>query len=171
MTSTAAGSPRTMTARRARISAILARQPIGSQDELGNVLAAEGIHVTQTTLSRDLDAIGAMKEVDADGRQHYVLSAAASSDTSIPVAGSEISLARVTNELLVSAEAAGNIVVVHTPPGAAQFLAGHLDRSTTLDSVGCVAGDDTIIVVLRSDGAARDFCATLLSMADKRRTP
>jgi transcriptional regulator of arginine metabolism len=160
-----------MTARRARISAIIATQSIGSQDELGHVLAAEGIHVTQATLSRDLDAMGAIKELDENGRQHYALSGSASSDTSIPVVGSDTGLVRATAELLVSAEAAGNIVVVHTPPGAAQFLAGHLDRSTALDSVGCVAGDDTIIIVLRGDDAAREFCTTLLTMAEQRRTP
>ena len=171
MSGIASGSPRTMTARRARISAILARQPIGSQEELGNALATEGIHVTQATLSRDLDAIGAVKEVDADGRLQYVLPESAASDTSIPAAGSDAGLVRAASELLVSAEAAGNIVVVHTPPGAAQFLASHLDRSTALDSIGCVAGDDTIVIVQRSEAAARDFCTTLLSIAEQRRTP
>ena len=61
--------------------------------------------------------------------------------------------------------------MVHTPPGAAQFLAGHIDRSTALDSIGCVAGDDTIIIVQRSDASARDFCTTLLTMAEQRRAP
>ena len=59
MTSVATSTPRTMTARRARIAGILATRAIGSQEELGQALAAEGIHVTQATLSRDLDAIGA----------------------------------------------------------------------------------------------------------------
>ena len=48
------------------------------------------------------------------------------------------------------AEAAGNIAVLHTPPGAAQFFAGHLDRSTAFDTVGTVAGDDTVIIVMRT---------------------
>jgi transcriptional regulator of arginine metabolism len=171
MTDTVTGSPRTMTARRARIAAIIATTAIGSQDELGTVLAEEGIHVTQATLSRDLDAIGAAKSVDDDGRLHYTLTDRSSADTSIPVAGTDAHLARVAEELLVRAEAAGNIAVMHTPPGAAQFLAGHLDRSTLVDSVGCVAGDDTIILVMRSPDDASELCAMMLKLAEQRRSP
>jgi transcriptional regulator of arginine metabolism len=164
------GSPRTMTARRARIATIIATTLIGSQEELGTALAAEGIHVTQATLSRDLDAIGALKSVDEEGRQYYSLSDHAASDTSIPSVESDTTLVRTAAELVVRAEAAGNIVVVHTPPGAAQFLAGQLDRSTMLDCVGCVAGDDTILIVLRTPDDAHDYCATLLTVAEQRRT-
>jgi transcriptional regulator of arginine metabolism len=171
MTDVVTGSPRTMTARRARIAAIIATALIGSQEELGNVLAGEGIHVTQATLSRDLDAIGATKAVDDEGRLHYALTERSSADTSIPVAGTDTNLARVAEELLVRAEAAGNIAVIHTPPGAAQFLAGHLDRSTLVDSVGSVAGDDTIILVMRTPADAADLCAMMLKLAETRRNP
>lgn len=161
------GTPRTATARRARISALIATHDVVSQEELGALLADEGISVTQATLSRDLLALGATKAADSDGRMHYVLDAAA--DTSIPVTGAESTLARVANELLVRAEAAGNIAVVHTPPGAAQFLAGHLDRAQLFDPVGSVAGDDTVIIVMRTPQEAEDLCTTLLRMADDRR--
>jgi transcriptional regulator of arginine metabolism len=170
MTDVAAGAPRTMTARRARIAAIIATSEIGSQEELGNIQAEEGIHVTQATLSRDLDAIGAAKSVDEHGRLHYTLTDRSSADTSIPVAGADASLARVAEELLVRAEAAGNMAVIHTPPGAAQFLAGHLDRSTLVDSVGSVAGDDTIILVMRTPEEAADLCAKMLKLAEQRRS-
>ena len=170
MTSVLTGAPRTMTARRARISAIIATMTVASQDELGTLLAAEGIHVTQATLSRDLDAIGAVKEIDEGGRSHYALADHGSIDTSIPTPGTDAALARVAGEVLVRAEAAGNIAVLHTPPGAAQFLAGHLDRSATIESVGSVAGDDTIILVMRTPRAARDLCARLLRLAEQRRT-
>jgi len=166
----AAGTPRTATARRARIAGLIAQHAIGSQEELGQLLAAEGIHVTQATLSRDLVAIGAAKAPDEEGHAHYSL-VDAESDTSIPVAGAEAALARVVGELLVRAEAAGNIAVLHTPPGAAQFLAGHLDRSTLFDTVGTVAGDDTVIIVLRTARQATTLCSTLLRMADQRRSP
>jgi transcriptional regulator of arginine metabolism len=168
---TSPGSPRTMTARRARISALIATHEVASQEELGHLLAEEGIHVTQATLSRDLDAIGATKAVAADGHLHYALSGASVADTSIPVAGGEANLARVATELLVRAEAAGNIAVLHTPPGAAQFFAGHLDRSAAFDTVGTVAGDDTVIIVMRTPQEADDLCNTLLRMADQRRAP
>jgi transcriptional regulator of arginine metabolism len=163
------GSPRTATARRARIAALISAHPVGSQEELGHLLAEEGIHVTQATLSRDLVAIGASKETDDDGHLHYALDEAAAADTSIPVAGHDATLARVVSELLVRAEAAGTIAVLHTPPGAAQFLAGHLDRSTAFDTVGTVAGDDTVLIVMRSPDEAVELCNTLLRMADLRR--
>ena len=163
------GSPRTATARRARIAQLIATHEIGSQEELGQLLADDGIHVTQATLSRDLLALGATKAAADDGRQHYVVDAAA--DTSVPQAGADATLARVANELLVRAEAAGNIAVLRTPPGAAQFLAGHLDRSPAFDTVGTVAGDDTIIIVMRTPREATRLCTTLLRMADDRRAP
>jgi transcriptional regulator of arginine metabolism len=166
---TGSPSPRTMTARRARIATLIATHAIGSQEELGLLLADEGIHVTQATLSRDLDAIGASKSVDADGRLHYLLDDLGANDTSIPLPGADATLARVANELLLRAEAAGNIAVLHTPPGAAQFFAGHLDRSTAFRPVGSVAGDDTVLIVLRTPEEAIELCNTLLRMADDRR--
>ena len=165
-------SPRTATARRSRIAALISAGSVGSQEELGQLLAAEGFHVTQATLSRDLGAIGAVKTVAADGSHRYCLTDdAAAADTAIPVAGAEASLGRVAAELLVRAEAAGNIAVLHTPPGAAQFLAGHLDRAAVFDTVGTVAGDDTVIIVMRTPTEADDLCSSLLKMADQRRAP
>lgn len=169
--STVHGSPRTATARRSRIAALIATHAVGSQEELGHLLAEEDIHVTQATLSRDLVAIGAVKAVDADGHSHYVLGEAAAADTTVPLASADATLARIANELLVRAEAAGNIAVLHTPPGAAQFLAGHLDRSPAFDTVGTVAGDDTVIIVMRTPREATELCSGLLRMADQRRVP
>jgi transcriptional regulator of arginine metabolism len=168
---TATGSPRTATARRSRIAVLISSQVVASQEELGHLLAAEGIHVTQATLSRDLVAIGATKASDDDGHSHYALDEAAAGDTTIPLPGTDATLARVANELLVRAEAAGNIAVLHTPPGAAQFFAGHLDRSIAFDTVGSVAGDDTVIIVMRTPKAAVGLCNTLLKMANQRRNP
>ena len=164
---TGSGTPRTATARRARIAAIIASTHVTSQEELGQVLAAEGIHVTQATLSRDLVSIGAVKAVDEAGHHHYAIDESA--DTSLPLPGGDAALARLATELLVRAEAAGNIAVLHTPPGAAQFFAGHLDRSTAFDTVGTVAGDDTVIIVMRTPREATGLCTTLLRMADQRR--
>ena len=159
------GSPRTATARRSRIAEILSDTPVTSQEELGLLLDAEGVHVTQTTLSRDLLALGAVK--DADGT--YVLNIPESPESLHGRATHEGSLGRVVGELLVRAEAAGNIAVVRTPPGAAQFLAGHLDRSSAFDTVGTVAGDDTIIIVMRTEDDAQELCQALVRMAEQRR--
>lgn len=156
-------APRTMQARRARIASLISARAIASQEELGHLLAAEGITVTQATLSRDLDALGAVKRATASGAVAYTIGSAR--DTSLHVDGAEASFARVAAELLVGAEAAGNILVLRTPPGAAQFFAGHLDRTQPADVVGSVAGDDTVIVVMRTPSAAARLCASLLATA------
>lgn len=162
-------SPRTMNARRARIAALLSAHAVASQEDLGRLLEAEGVHVTQATLSRDLDALGAAK-VSVEGQSRYVVPARVASDTSLPADGADAALARAAQELLLQADAAGNIAVVHTPPGAAQYFAGHLDRSHCFETVGSVAGDDTIILVMRTEADARALCQHLLELAEMRRT-
>jgi transcriptional regulator of arginine metabolism len=164
----AQASPRTMNARRARVAVLLAGSSIGSQEELGILLAKEGISVTQATLSRDLDALGAIKRMDASGNVRYEITEVIEADTSLPMSLSEQSLARAAHELLLRAEAAGNIAVLHTPPGAAQFFAGHLDRSAVFDSVGTVAGDDTVIIITRSPDDAVKLCQSLLELAEAK---
>lgn len=158
--------PVSMAARRARIAALVSSQTIASQEELGRLLDDEGIHVTQATLSRDLDALGAVKEHLVNGEVRYSVPSRAAIDTSLP--REDHSLQRVVTETLLRAEAAGNIAVVRTPPGAAQYLAGHLDRNPSLETVGSVAGDDTIIIVMRTAKDAVTLCDTLVSMSTGR---
>ena len=110
--------PESVAARRARIAALICEQVVSSQEDLGRLLADDGIVVTQATLSRDLDAIGAVKKADAGGGTRYLVPDQQKWDTSLPVG--DPSLPRILNETLLKAEAAQNIVVLHTPPGAAQ---------------------------------------------------
>ncbi|NMO04884.1 arginine repressor [Gordonia sp. TBRC 11910] len=144
----------TRAGRHARIVAILAQQQVRSQSELARLLAAEGIEATQATLSRDLDELGAVKLRAPDGGVGvYVVP-----EDGAPVrgvSGGTDRLARLLGELLVSADASGNLAVLRTPPGAAQYLASALDRASLPDIVGTIAGDDTIFVVARepADGA------------------
>jgi transcriptional regulator of arginine metabolism len=157
--------PESVTARRARIATLICERAVRSQEDLGRLLAEDGIVVTQATLSRDLDAIGAVKKPDTDGGTRYLVPDQQKWDTSLPVG--DPSLPRILNETLLKAEAAQNIAVLHTPPGAAQYLAGHVDRSGLFESVGSVAGDDTIIIVMRDSAAAQTLCATLLDLSEK----
>lgn len=157
--------PESVAARRARIAALICEHPVHSQEDLGRLLADEGIVVTQATLSRDLDAIGAVKQSDADGETRYRVPEQGKWDTSLPVG--DPALPRILNETLLKAEAAQNIAVLHTPPGAAQYLAGHVDRSGLFESVGSVAGDDTIIIVMRDAAEAQRMCDTLLDLSKK----
>src|SRR5699024_9150321 len=79
---------------------------------------------------------------------------------------SEARLARLCAELLVSAEVSGNLVVLRTPPGAASFLAAAFDKTESLDSVGSIAGDDTVLVIARDPGAAGTLVSRLLALAE-----
>lgn len=159
-------TPHTMKARRALIAEVLASREVTAQEEIIKILGERGFSVTQATVSRDLDAIGASKFTDDKGFTRYVISDRVAADTSLPVAGAESELERVCAETLLRAQSAQNIAVLHTPPGAAQYLAGYLDRSRTFDSVGTVAGDDTIMIVMPTAQAAEQLCATVLGWAE-----
>ncbi len=138
----------TRVARQAKISELVATHQLRSQSELVRLLAENGIEVTQATLSRDLDELGAVKLRAADsGAAVYVIP-----EDGSPVRGVQGGtgrLSRLLGELLTSADGAGNLAVLRTPPGAAQFLASAIDRATLAEVVGTIAGDDTIIVIAR----------------------
>lgn len=141
MTSTRAG-------RQARIIDLVTHRVVHSQTELAALLASEGIEVTQATLSRDLEELGAVKLRGVNGGAPvYVIPEDGSPVRG--VAGGTSRLSRVLSELLVSADASGNLAVLRTPPGAAHFVASALDRAALPEVVGTVAGDDTILVVAR----------------------
>jgi len=157
--SAAVASVTTPTARRQRIADLLETRVVRSQTELSDLLAADGIAVTQATLSRDLDELGAGKVRGPGGALVYALPAQGGDGTPRPggaVRESRGRLARLAAELLVSAEASGNLVVVRTPPGAANFLASALDRGAVPGLLGTIAGDDTVLIVAAgADGADR----------------
>jgi transcriptional regulator of arginine metabolism len=155
----------TKAARHARIVELVRSRTIRSQSELAELLAAEGVQVTQATLSRDLDELGAMKVRTAGGGAAYVIPedgepvprpAAPPAERRAPAR-----LVRLLRELLTDADASGNLAVLRTPPGAAQFLASALDRSGLPEIVGTIAGDDTILVVLREPVTGEEFVTTL----------
>ena len=118
-----------------------------SQTELAELLAGDGIHVTQATLSRDLEELGAVKIRSAAARR--TSSQRTGRRCCARPSRPRQRLVRLLRELLTDADASGNLAVLRTPPGAAQFLASALDRSGLPEVVGTIAGDDTILVVAR----------------------
>ena len=74
-------------------------------------------------------------------------------------------LARLCAELLVTAEASGNLVVLRTPPGAAQFLASAIDHSVLPAVLGTIAGDDTVLVIAREGETGAALAARFLALA------
>jgi transcriptional regulator of arginine metabolism len=171
-------SPVTKAARQAQIADILTRTRVRSQEELADLLAQRGVKVTQATLSRDLEDLGAVRLRVAGGALVYALPGdpggpgsppggmagppASSSPDALPGA-----LPRVA-DLLVSAEASANLVVLRTPAGGAQLLASAIDHAGWASILGTVAGDDTVLVITRDPAGGEQVAHALLRLAERR---
>ncbi|MBL0927933.1 MAG: arginine repressor [Phycisphaerales bacterium] len=132
--------------RRRLIADLLGRRNVSSQEDLRQQLAGHGVRATQGTLSRDLRALGVVK-----GPQGYILPLGG--PMPMPSEGQDDAWRGVepaVRQHLVSADSAGNLIVLRTAPGHAQALASELDRRPPRGVVGTVAGDDTIFVATRS---------------------
>ncbi|MBW8805769.1 MAG: arginine repressor [Catenulisporales bacterium] len=161
--------PQTRIARHQRIAQLLERHSVRSQADLGRLLAEAGLSVTQATLSRDLDELGAVRVRDGAGNLVYAIPAEGGDRT--PVAAQaepvfEQRLHRLLGELMVSAEASGNLVVVRTPPGAAQFLASAFDKAAVPEILGSIAGDDTVLLISRDPLGGPALAGKLLASAE-----
>jgi transcriptional regulator of arginine metabolism len=144
---------RTKAARQYAIRQLIRQHRISTQEELGQRLSALGHEVTQATLSRDLDDIGAVK-ASMNGNVCYVVPEQVGGDA-VGVSGDVSAVSRVALDAVLSIDASGNIVVLRTKPGAAQYLASAIDSAALAQVLGTVAGDDTIFVVSRdARGAA-----------------
>jgi transcriptional regulator of arginine metabolism len=159
-------TPLTKAARQARIVELVGARPVASQTELGRLLADSGVAVTQATVSRDLEELGAVKVRTAAGMA-YALPPEGQPRPGTAEAV-DARLARLLEELLVSAEATGDLVVLRTPPGGAHLLGAALDRAGLPEVAGTVAGDDTVLLVTRSRPAPGSdaLAARLLRLAE-----
>ncbi|MDR1426392.1 MAG: arginine repressor [Bifidobacteriaceae bacterium] len=160
--------PGTKAARHALIRALLGRQAIRSQQELAGHLAGDGVQVTQATLSRDLTELRAEKVRLADGSWVYTVPKEGGERSLRPIEDREMlatRLARLAGELLVTAEASGNIIILRTPPGAAHFLASAIDHSVLPSVIGTIAGDDTIMAVTREPDGGAEVAERFLELA------
>jgi len=172
MSSTGDAGPRPVTkaARHARIAEIIRTRPVRSQTELVQLLADSGITVTQATLSRDLEELGAVKVRGTDGGASSYLLPEEGGPPMRPAEQAPARLQRLLRELLTGADASGNLAVLRTPPGAAQFLASALDRSGLPEVVGTIAGDDTIAVIAREPMTGTELADQLLHWAGQETT-
>ena len=134
----------TKSQRQRMIADWLRTQRVGSQEEVVARLALAGLAVTQATVSRDLDELGAVK-VRREGMIRYIIP-----DTAEPVHAAA-RLDRLLAEWVDAIIPAGNLLVVRTPPGSANLIASALDAGQLSDIAGTIAGDDTIFVAL-TDG-------------------
>lgn len=137
---------------------IISEESIETQEQLLERLQSRGIKSTQATISRDIKELHLIKEPAGQGRYRYAVS---THRTKLNFADR---LRTIFRESLLSADYANNIAVVKTMPGLAQGAASALDSMHINDMVGSLAGDDTVIIVMRDEDSARDFCEEIKEM-------
>lgn len=137
---------------------------VHSQSELSEILSQEGIEITQATLSRDLDELGAKKIRTGKGRAYYVIGGPGRPLTDFS-AGTREKLRKMLDDLVISFDCSRDIAVLRTPPGAAQYLASFIDRVGMHEVVGCIAGDDTVFVLAREPLTGKELGRILTNSA------
>lgn len=148
---------KSVSARRARAIVLIESGAVHSQSDLVLLLKKSGFRVTQATASRDLEEIGAVRGRGKKGESTY----------QIPDSGDD-ARARVSPmpaKLILSVDHSANLAVIHTPPGAAQFLASSLDHADLTQVIGTIAGDDTIILVSKKATGGAQLAKELLAYA------
>ena len=129
--------------RQHRLARMLEEHAVTSQDQLVELLAADGVVSSQVTVSRDLEELGAVKVRMAGGETVYAIPELPK-DRVAP----ESHLKRVLGEWLVEVAHSANLVVLRTPPGSAHVVGSAIDRAGLSDVLGSVAGDDTVLVIV-----------------------
>ena len=130
-------------ARRRAIRRILMTRHITRQSDLVEQLEEEGFQVTQATASRDLAEMGAVKRRSSDGLFGYTLPEQPAS-----VEENSGNVARALAQFANTITSTGSLVVIKTPPGAAQVVASAVDGAALAGVLGTVAGDDTLLVIV-----------------------
>ena len=129
--------------RHKEILEIITQYDIGTQTELANLLRKRNFQITQATVSRDIKELGLVKSTDSKGNHKYVLPMDSSS-------GRELTrLERVIMDTVTEVDWTENLVLVKTLPGSANFLASLLDHSDWPEIMGTIAGDDTMLIIVK----------------------
>ena len=144
--------------RQAKILEIIANKNIETQEQLLIELQAEGFRGTQATISRDIKELRIVKELTSLGTYRYT--------TSANDLGSSFSarLNTIFRECVISFDYAQNIIVVRTLPGLASAAGSAIDAMNLNTIVGTLAGDDTVMIVMRDTNAAATLCGEIKSL-------
>ena len=144
--------------RQAKILEIIATRNVETQEQLLAELQEAGFRGTQATISRDIKELRIVKELTSLGSYRY-------STSSGDLAGSfSVRLNTIFRESVVSFDYAQNIIVVRTLPGLASAAASALDAMSLSAVVGTLAGDDTVMIVMRDNNAAAAFCGEIKNL-------
>lgn len=147
--------------RQGEIMSLINDSEIETQEELLDCLRQKGYKVTQATISRDIRELGLVKVVGTGGRYKYAMPRR--EDDSV-----NMKFRTLLTETVEKVDCAGNIAVVKTYSGMAQGVAAAIDSMGREDIVGSVAGDDTIIIVMRTAEAAEKFADDLYGISKRR---
>lgn len=146
------------TKRQAKIIEIISNQSVETQEQLLAALQAEGFRGTQATISRDIKELRIVKELTSLGTYRYT--------TSANEVGSSFSnkLNTIFRECVISFDYAQNIIVIKTLPGLASAAGSAIDSMNLSIILGTLAGDDTVMVIMRDSNAAAAFCGEIRSL-------
>ena len=139
--------------RQAKIIEIIQNYVIETQEELLEKLKEAGFHVTQATVSRDIRNMNLVKGTTKTGKYAYI---APKKQEDAPVF-----LSHMLAESIVSIDYAQNLIVVKTLAGMAQAVATYIDSVKESQIIGCVAGDDAILVVVKNEEKAEEICSKI----------
>jgi len=142
------------------VAKLIEQGSIENQAQLVELLAEQGCHATQATVSRDLDDLGAIKVRIPGGESAYAIPALPAQQLA-----PEDHLRRVCGDWVVEVAHSGNLVVLRTPPGSAHVVASALDRAGLPDLLGTVAGDDTLLVVVAEGVGGAEVAEKLSDLA------
>ena len=145
--------------RQEKIISLITRYEIETQEELIGMLYREGFQVTQATVSRDIRELKLTKVLTGRGSYRYTVPS--NNDN-----GPAIKFNRALINSIINVDYALNNIVIKTYPGLATAVATGIDSIDSNDILGCVAGDDTIIMVVKSESSAKDISARIHALLD-----
>ena len=142
--------------RHEKIIEIVQMNDIETQEELIEKLREEGVEATQATISRDIRELKLTKSTDRHGKYKYFINKSADDNGDVYV--------QTLSRSIKSADWTSNMVVVHTYSGMAQAVAAGIDAHDASSILGCVAGDDTILIILRDEEQAKRYFTRIHSL-------
>jgi len=141
--------------RQAKIMEIISTRNVETQEQLLDALQAEGFRATQATISRDIKELRIVKELTSLGSYRYTTSSNEMGGTF------SLRLNTIFRECVIGYDYAQNIIVIRTMPGLAGAAGSAIDAMNFHSVVGTLAGDDTVIVIMRDNNAAATFCGEI----------
>ena len=144
--------------RQAKIIEIISNQNVETQEQLLELLQKSGFRGTQATVSRDIKELRIVKELSGLGTYRYA--------TSAGEVGNSFTarLNKIFRECVLSYDYAQNIIIIRTLPGLASAAGSAIDAMTLSTIVGSLAGDDTVMIVMRDTNAAAAFCGEIKNL-------